>query len=92
MKKMAAAVAAMNNATKVGNVENIAFVTRRFLSHLQQLAVMMLRCVEILTPGPSPFHGRGEQAKRSDNHHKGYEGRMGYHLEEHFVTLSRGWR
>ena len=45
----------------------------------------MLRCADargLSAPNPYNFAHR---------HHKGCKGQMGYILEEHFVTLWRGW-
>jgi len=52
-----------------------------FLSHLQRLAVVKVRLVK-----------QGRKALRPYENHNRCGERMGYILEEHFVTLWRGWR
>jgi len=45
--------------------------------------------IRTLTPLP---HGEGNQYQHSNEQYIRYEERIGYHLEDHFVTLSSGWR
>ena len=40
---------------------------------------------------PEPFYSRASKHKCSDNYGTTDKARMGYLLEEHLVTLSRGW-
>jgi len=84
-----AAAASGCHERNVANVVKVAVATRRFLSHLQHLAALMLRCgKKPLTPTLALLlRGKGAIRDRFDNQYIRCENEMGYILEEHFVTL-----
>jgi hypothetical protein len=52
----------------------------------------MLRCVKSSPPPPLHYVAEGSKDKFPDDYGITSEDRVGYILEEHFVTDSRGYR
>ncbi len=71
------------------DMQNVAIVTSRFCNIYNDWR--MLRCGGKPLPQPSPASDGGSKTN-SYRYDKGFDGGTGYHLEDHFVTLSQGWR